>query len=108
MNLRPHQEEDPPWPVDGDQSSMQEAGSSRTNRNRHNISTVHEGYHETFQCVMAKNAVLEQQSRKLTWSIHLCTEFFALLTIQSPRTCKKGERTTQGQLQWWPTVINDS
>ena len=77
MNLRPHQEEDPPWPVDSKQSSTQEAGSSRMNHNRHSVSTVHEGYRETFQCVMAKNTVLEQQNRKLTWSAFTSVQNFS-------------------------------
>jgi hypothetical protein len=70
-NLRPHQEEDPPRPVEGDQSVAQEAGSSHANRDRHGISAVQgidEEHRETLQDLMMKNTMLEQQNHQLALS----------------------------------------
>jgi len=111
-NLCQYQEEDSPFPMDDDQSSPQEAGPSHANRNHCTISALQVTDEEScgdVQAIMAKIAMLEDQNRKLALSKSTSKQIvFALLTIQSLRTCEKRERRFQGQLQQCPPATNDS
>jgi len=111
-NLHQYQEEDSPFPVDDDQSSPQEAGPSRANRNHCTISALQVTDEESrgdVQAIMAKIAMLEDQNRKLALSKSTSKQIvFALLTIRSLRTCEKRERRSQGQLRQCPPATNDS
>ena len=78
-------QEDPPFPVDDNQSSTQEAGSSRADRNQCGISAsqvTDKGSRGDVQAIMAKIATLEDENRKLALSKSTSKQIvFALLTI---------------------------
>ena len=92
--------------MDDDQSSPQEAGPSRANRNHCTISALQVTDEESrgdVQVIMAKITMLEDQNRKLALSKSTSKQIvFALLTIRSLRTCEKRERRSQGQLWQCP------